>query len=57
MCTRLRLLSSPFPALFQKVVQGVPNLFKSLALSPINDVADVLAELNVMLGVLKLETF
>jgi len=41
----LHRLGSSFPALLQEDVQGIPNLFEVLVLAPVEDVADVLAEL------------
>ena len=51
-----RYLRGSPPALFEKVVQRLLNLFQVLVFPLIDDVPDVLAELHVILRLLKCET-
>lgn len=48
-------LRNSLPVLFQERIQRVPNVMKSRIHSPVDDVSDKLAELQVLLGVLKEE--
>jgi len=52
----LRRFGSSLHALFQKAVQGVPNLFKPLLFPPVNDIPDIFTEHNIVLRILKVES-
>ena len=53
-CRRGSSLQSSLASLFDESVQGSLNASKALVAAPVDDVANILAELNEVIGLLKL---